>query len=36
VGSALDDIVAPIRTHFEKDPAARRLYETVRTAETTR
>jgi tyrosyl-tRNA synthetase len=36
VGAALDEIIAPIRGHFEKDPPARRLYETVRTAETTR
>ena len=36
VGVALDAIIAPIREHFETDPSARRLYETVRTAETTR
>ena len=36
VGVALDAIIAPIRDHFEKDPSARRLYETVRAAETTR
>ncbi len=36
VGLALDSIIAPIRQHFEKDPDARRLYETVRAAETTR
>ncbi len=36
VGEALDGIISPIRIHFEKDPAARRLYETVRKAETTR
>jgi len=36
VGEALDGIIAPIREHFEKDPHARRLYETVRSAETTR
>ena len=36
VGEALDSIIAPVRTHFEKDPQARRLYETVRAAETTR
>ena len=36
VGVALDDIIAPIRDHFVKDPSARRLYETVRAAETTR
>ena len=36
VGMALDGIIAPIRDHFEKDPAARRLYETVKAAEVTR
>ena len=36
VGEALDAIIAPIRSHFEKDPSARRLYETVRASETTR
>ncbi|MDG6938275.1 MAG: tyrosine--tRNA ligase [Nitrososphaerota archaeon] len=36
VAEALDAIIAPIRDHFEKDPAARRLYESVRSAETTR
>ncbi len=36
VGVALDEIIAPIREHFEKEPSARRLYETVRSAETTR
>jgi tyrosyl-tRNA synthetase len=36
VGRALDGIIAPVRNHFVKDPSARRLYETVRTAETTR
>jgi tyrosyl-tRNA synthetase len=36
VGEALDGIIAPVRDHFVKDPSARRLYETVRTAETTR
>lgn len=36
VGGALDEIIAPIRDHFVKDPAARRLFETVRSAETTR
>jgi len=36
VGQALDSIIAPIRDHFVKDPTARRLYETVRTAETTK
>ena len=36
VGEALDEIISPIRGHFEKDPAAKRLYETVKTAEVTR
>jgi tyrosyl-tRNA synthetase len=36
VGLALDEIVSPIRTHFEKDPHARTLYEHVRAAEVTR
>jgi tyrosyl-tRNA synthetase len=36
VGEALDSIICPIRDHFEKDPAARRLYEAVKTTETTR
>jgi tyrosyl-tRNA synthetase len=36
VGRALDDIISPIMEHFVKDPSARRLYETVRAAETTR
>jgi tyrosyl-tRNA synthetase len=36
VGEALDGIIAPIRNHFVKDPHARKLYETVRAAETTR
>ena len=36
VGEALNDIIAPIREHFEKDPSARRLYERVRAAEKTR
>ena len=36
VGVALDGIIAPIREHFVKDPQARKLYETVRAAETTR
>ena len=35
-GEALNNIIAPIRSHFEKDPSARRLYETVRAAEKTR
>jgi tyrosyl-tRNA synthetase len=36
VGGALNEIIEPIREHFVKDPSARRLYETVRAAETTR
>ena len=36
VGEALDGIISPIREHFVKDPHARRLYESVRAAETTR
>ena len=36
VGEALDGIISPIREHFVKDSQARRLYETVRAAETTR
>jgi tyrosyl-tRNA synthetase len=36
VGEALDGIISPIREHFVKNPHARKLYETVRTAETTR
>jgi tyrosyl-tRNA synthetase len=36
VADALDQIIDPIRTHFEKDPSARRLYEVVKSAETTR
>ncbi|MGD0478074.1 MAG: tyrosine--tRNA ligase [Nitrososphaerales archaeon] len=36
VGESLDRIIAPIRDHFEKNPAARRLYLSVRSAETTR
>ena len=36
VGDSLDRIIAPIRAHFEKDPAARRLYELVKRAEVTR
>ena len=36
VAEALDALIAPIREHFVKDPAARRLYELVRAAETTR
>ncbi|MDG6963458.1 MAG: tyrosine--tRNA ligase [Nitrososphaerota archaeon] len=36
VAAALDEIISPIREHFIKDPAARRLYGLVRAAETTR
>ncbi|HEY6283682.1 MAG TPA: tyrosine--tRNA ligase [Nitrososphaerales archaeon] len=36
VGEAMDEIIAPIREHFEKDPSARKLYEAVKAAETTR
>lgn len=36
VAAALEGEVAPIRVHFEKDPAARRLYESVKSAEVTR
>jgi tyrosyl-tRNA synthetase len=36
VGEALDGIISPIREHFVKNPAARRLYETVLASETTR
>jgi tyrosyl-tRNA synthetase len=35
VGESLDRIIAPVRDHFEKDSAARRLYLSVRSAETT-
>ncbi len=36
VGQALDGIIAPIRDHFVKDASARKLYESVKSAETTR
>lgn len=36
VGESLDQIIAPVRDHFEKDLAARRLYLSVKSAETTR
>ncbi|MDG7010707.1 MAG: tyrosine--tRNA ligase [Nitrososphaerota archaeon] len=36
VAASLDEIIRPIRDHFEKDPAARRLYEAVRSTEATR
>jgi tyrosyl-tRNA synthetase len=36
VAEALDEIISPIRSHFEKDPTARRLYDLVRSSETSR
>ena len=36
VGAALDEIISPIRSHFERDPQAKRLFEAVKSAETTR
>ena len=36
VGEALNEIIMPIRDHFVKDPAAKRLFENVRAAEKTR
>ncbi|MDV3277314.1 MAG: tyrosine--tRNA ligase [Nitrososphaerales archaeon] len=36
VAAALDTCVSPIRSHFEKDPSAKRLYAAVRSAEVTR
>lgn len=36
VAEALDEIVSPIRGHFEKDPSARKLFALVKSAETTR
>ncbi|MDE1852952.1 MAG: tyrosine--tRNA ligase [Thaumarchaeota archaeon] len=36
VGVALDEIISPIREHFERDPAANRLYEAVKATEITR
>jgi tyrosyl-tRNA synthetase len=36
VADALETVVGPIREHFEKDPSARRLYESVKSAEVTR
>jgi tyrosyl-tRNA synthetase len=36
VAVALETVVAPIRVHFEKDPSARKLYESVKSAEVTR
>jgi len=36
VGEALDEIISPIRSHFERNQAAKKLYEEVRAAEITR
>ncbi len=36
VAEALDQIISPIREHFEKDPHARKLYEFVKQQEITR
>jgi tyrosyl-tRNA synthetase len=36
VAEALDEIVSPIRSHFEKDPSARRLYDLVKSSEASR
>lgn len=36
VAEALNDIIKPIREHFEKDPHARKLYEFVKKQEITR
>jgi tyrosyl-tRNA synthetase len=36
VAAALDELIAPVRDHFESDPSARRLYDAVRNAEVTR
>jgi tyrosyl-tRNA synthetase len=36
VAGALEQVVRPIREHFEKDPSARRLYLAVKSTETTR
>ncbi len=36
VGEALDEVVSPIREHFEKVPSAKKLYLAVKAAETTR
>ena len=35
VADSLDAIIGPIREHFEKNPAAKRLYQAVMAAETT-
>ncbi|MBI3859874.1 MAG: tyrosine--tRNA ligase [Thaumarchaeota archaeon] len=36
VAESLDRIISPIREHFERDPAAKKLYQVVKNAETTR
>ncbi|MEM3398998.1 MAG: tyrosine--tRNA ligase [Nitrososphaerota archaeon] len=36
VAKALDQVIKPIREHFEKDPDARKLYEFVKSQEVTR
>ena len=36
VAESLDDIIRPVREHFEKVPSARKLYLAVRSGETTR
>jgi len=36
VSEAMDEIIRPIRRHFETDPQARRLYQYVKSAEITR
>ena len=36
VAKAINEIIKPIREHFEKDPKARRLYEFVKSQEITR
>lgn len=36
VAEALDEIISPIRSYFEKDPSARRLYDLVKSSEASR
>ena len=36
VAEKIDELIKPIREHFEKDPRARSLYEFVREQEITR
>jgi len=36
VAEAIDEVVSPIRNHFEKDPSARKLLSLVKSSETTR